>query len=70
MMPGASAVNPFTAVAAQSMINPYANMLHAGQDLHQIAAGNFDLTTGYNPQLVSFYLYKRYILQFSILVSV
>jgi hypothetical protein len=38
------------------MLNPYANMLHAGQAdfQHQMLAGGFDLAaTGYNPQLVS-----------------
>jgi len=44
------------AAAANSMLNPYANMLHAGQaDLqHQMLASGFDLSaSGYNPQLVS-----------------
>ncbi|KAL3103158.1 hypothetical protein niasHS_002344 [Heterodera schachtii] len=42
------------AVAANSMLSPYASMLHAGQnDLqHQVIASGFDLaSSGYNPQL-------------------
>lgn len=42
------------AAAASSMLNPYAaGMIPGGQDLHHMAGG-FDLSAGYNPQLMGY----------------
>lgn len=55
---------PAVAAAASQMLgnplhnplnNPYSAMIPSAQDLHHMSG--FDLTTGYNPQLVNFILF-------------